>query len=75
MLVGISTAAYFGLAIVGWGGFGFAGFFSHPARVVLAIVTLAMVVVAAFAGGNLSLGLREDRANRWVIAVFALVGF
>ena len=73
MLVGIGTAAYLGLAILGWGGL--AAFFSHPALVVLAIVTLAMAVVAAFAGGNLSPGLKEDRANRWVIAVFGLVGF
>jgi protein-S-isoprenylcysteine O-methyltransferase Ste14 len=72
MLVGISTAAYLGLAILGWGGL--AAFFSHPARVLLAIVTLAMAFVAAFAGGNLSPGLREDRGNRWVIGVFALVG-
>jgi protein-S-isoprenylcysteine O-methyltransferase Ste14 len=73
MLVGIGTAAYLALAILGWGGL--AAFFSHPALVVLAIVTLAMAVVAAFAGGNLSPGLKEDRANRWVIAVFGLVGF
>lgn len=72
ILVGIGTAAYLGLAVLGWGGL--AAFFSHPARLVLAIVLFAMAIVAAFAGGNLSSGLREDRANRWVIAVFALVG-
>jgi protein-S-isoprenylcysteine O-methyltransferase Ste14 len=72
MLVGIGTAAYLGLAILGWGGL--EAFFSHPALVVLAFVTLAMAVMAAFAGGNLSPGLGEDRANRWVIGVFGLVG-
>jgi protein-S-isoprenylcysteine O-methyltransferase Ste14 len=72
ILVGVGTAAYLGLAVLGWGGL--AAFFSHPARLVLAIVLFAMAIVAAFAGGNLSSGLREDRANRWVIAVFALVG-
>jgi hypothetical protein len=72
MLVGVSVVAYFALAVLGWGGL--AAFFSHPARVALAIVTLAMAVVAMFAGGNLSPGVHEDRANRWVIGVFTLVG-
>ncbi len=66
-----STAAYLGLAILGWGG---APFFSNPARIALAIVTFAMALVAMFAGGNLSPGVREDRGNRWVIAAFALIG-
>ena len=30
--------------------------------------------VALFSGGNLSPGEREDRANRWVILAFALIG-
>ena len=29
---------------------------------------------ALFSGGNLSPGEREDRANRWVIVAFALIG-
>jgi protein-S-isoprenylcysteine O-methyltransferase Ste14 len=29
---------------------------------------------ALFSGGNLSPGEREDRANRWVIAAFGLIG-
>jgi protein-S-isoprenylcysteine O-methyltransferase Ste14 len=71
VLVVLSTAAYLGLAILGWGG---ASFFSNPARIVLTIVTLAMGLVAIFAGGNVSPGVREDRGNRWVIAVFAVIG-
>jgi protein-S-isoprenylcysteine O-methyltransferase Ste14 len=70
-LVVLSTAAYLGLAVLGWGG---TAFFSNPARTVLAIVALAMGVVAMFAGGNLSPGVREDRGNRWVIAAFAVIG-
>jgi len=66
-----STAAYLGLAILGWGG---ASFFLNPARIALAIVTLAMGVAAMFAGGNVSPGVREDRGNRWVIAAFAVIG-
>ena len=30
--------------------------------------------VALFSGGNLSPGVREDRANRWVIVAFGLIG-
>jgi protein-S-isoprenylcysteine O-methyltransferase Ste14 len=71
-LVVVGTAAYLGLAILGWGGF--AAFFSHPALIALVIVLFALSGVALFAGGNLSPGVREDRANRWVIVAFALVG-
>jgi protein-S-isoprenylcysteine O-methyltransferase Ste14 len=72
-LVILSAAVYFGLAILGWGGF--ALFFSNPARIALAVVFLAMSGVAFFAGGNLSPGVREDRTNRWVIGAFAIIGF
>jgi len=71
LIVG-GTAAYLGLAILGWGGF--AAFFSHPALVALAIVLFALSGAALFAGGNLSSGEREDRGNRWVLAVFAVIG-
>lgn len=64
--------AYLGLAVLGLGGF--AAFFSHPALVVIALSTLAMSVVALFTEGNLSSGVREDRANRWVLPAFGLIG-
>jgi protein-S-isoprenylcysteine O-methyltransferase Ste14 len=66
------TAAYLGLAILGWRGF--AAFFCHPAFVALAITLFAMSVTAFFAGGNLSPGEREDRANRWVLIAFGVLG-
>src|SRR5262245_27823374 len=66
------TLAYLGLAILGWGGF--AAFFAHPARTALALVLIVLAGAALFSHGNLSPGEREDRGNRWVIAVFALVG-
>ncbi len=72
VLVVLGTAAYAGLAILGWGGF--AAFFSHPALTALAVVLFALAAVALVAGGNLSSGVREDRANRWVLLVFAVVG-
>jgi protein-S-isoprenylcysteine O-methyltransferase Ste14 len=68
----ITTLAYLGLAILGWGGF--AAFFSHPPLIAVAIIPLVLSSVAVFSGGNLSPGVREDRANRWVIAAFGLIG-
>jgi protein-S-isoprenylcysteine O-methyltransferase Ste14 len=72
MLTIVGSAAYLGLAVLGWGGP--AAFFSHPALVALAAVTFVMAVAAFFAGGNLSTGVREDRGNRWVIAAFGAIG-
>jgi protein-S-isoprenylcysteine O-methyltransferase Ste14 len=68
----VGTLAYLGLAILGWGGF--AAFFSHPPLIVLAIVLVALATAALFSEGNLSPGEREDRANRWVIAAFGVIG-
>ena len=73
LLVAIGSCAYAGLAVLGWGGF--RSFFSHPAFVALVVVLLALSVVASFAGGNLSAGVREARGNRWVIPVFVIIGF
>jgi protein-S-isoprenylcysteine O-methyltransferase Ste14 len=69
----IGTCAYASLAILGWDGL--RPFFSHPALIALVVVTIALSVVSFFAGGNLSAGVREARGNRWVIAVFAVIGF
>jgi protein-S-isoprenylcysteine O-methyltransferase Ste14 len=66
------TLAYLGLAILGWGGL--ATFFAHPSRIALTIVLFALSGAALFSGGNLSAGEHEDRANRWVIAAFGLIG-
>jgi protein-S-isoprenylcysteine O-methyltransferase Ste14 len=66
------TLAYLGLAILGWGGL--ATFFAHPSRIALTIVLFALSGAALFSGGNLSPGEHEDRANRWVIAAFGLIG-
>src|SRR5260370_14958176 len=71
-LVLASTAVYFSLAVLGWGGF--APFFSHPALTALAVATAILAVVSCFAGGNLSSGVREDRSNRWVLIAFGLIG-
>src|SRR4029453_3107047 len=68
----VATLAYLGLALLGWGGF--AAFFSHPALIALTIVGFVLSGIALFSSGNLSSGEREDRANRWVLAVFGLIG-
>jgi protein-S-isoprenylcysteine O-methyltransferase Ste14 len=67
-----AVLAYLGLAILGRGGF--AAFFSHPALVALTVATFALAGVALLSQGNLSAGEREDRANRWVITAFGLIG-
>lgn len=73
LLVAMGSCGYAGLAVLGWGGF--RSFFSHPAFIALVVVLLALSVVASFAGGNLSAGVREARGNRWVIPVFVIIGF
>lgn len=67
-----TTLAYLGLAVLGWGGF--AAFFSHPALVVIVLATLVLAALALCTEGNLSPGEREDKANRWVLAVFGVLG-
>src|SRR5262245_53772616 len=68
----VSVSAFFGLAILGSGGIG--PFLAHPARVALALLTLPMTLAALFSQGNLSPGEREDRDNRWVLAIFSALG-
>ena len=38
------------------------------------VVGFALGVAALFSQGHLGAGEREDRSNRWVIAVFGVVG-
>src|SRR5262245_4833080 len=68
----LGACAYTGLAILGWGGF--RPFFSHPALTALVAVLFALSILSFFAGGNVNAGVREDRGNRWVIAVFVIIG-
>jgi protein-S-isoprenylcysteine O-methyltransferase Ste14 len=72
VLVVVSAALYFGLAILGWGGV--RAFFSHAALIALVVATAALVIAAYMAGGNVSPGVREDRGNRWVVGAFAVIG-
>jgi protein-S-isoprenylcysteine O-methyltransferase Ste14 len=65
-----SAGVYLALAILGWGGV--AAFFSHQGLTALAVATGVLVIVAYFAGGNVSPGIREDRGNRWVFVGFGV---
>ena len=69
----IGVCAYTGLAVLGWGGL--RPFFSHAALMALVVVLFALSILSFFAGGNVNAGVREDRGNRWVIAVFMVIGF
>jgi len=68
----VSVLVFLGLAILGWGGF--AAFFAHPALTAVVVITVLQTIFALFSGANLSPGEREDRANRWVLAAFGVLG-
>jgi len=66
------TAAYIGLAVLGWGGLG--AFFSHLPLLVVAVATFVLAGLGLFTQANLSRGEREDRYNRWVLIAFGVLG-
>ena len=68
----VATAVCSGLGVLGWGGFD--AFFSHPPLLALSLITLALVAAGMFTAGNVSSGKQEARNNRWVLAVFAVIG-
>jgi len=63
------------LAIVIFAEGGWRPVLAAPALVAFLIVSLALFVAANFTVASLSRGVREDRENRWVIPVFAVLGF
>jgi protein-S-isoprenylcysteine O-methyltransferase Ste14 len=69
----LTTLVYLWLAVLGCGGF--AAFFSHLSRTVLAIASLLMACAAFFSEANLSSGQREDRSNRWIFLPLLVIGF
>jgi protein-S-isoprenylcysteine O-methyltransferase Ste14 len=72
MLTGlISLLIQFGLAIAGWGGW--APFWAHPAFKGLLWACVVLMVVAAFSGGSMNTGEKEDKGNRWVLAAFGVL--
>ena len=61
----VTTPLYLLLSV--WGEGGFAPFFSKPAVVAVAAITLVAGLASVFTQGNLSTGEREDKTNRWVL--------
>ncbi len=68
----VTTLVYLWLAVLGAGGF--AAFFSHPARTILAVASMVMASAAFFSNVNLSSGEREDRSNRWIFLPLLAIG-
>lgn len=64
----VVAVVQFGIAILSFGGW--SSFFSHRALIALLSVTIGLMAVASFSGGNLSSGQEEDRGNRWVLGAF-----
>lgn len=67
-----SVALFIALALAAGGGFS-AGGFDAP-MTALVVITLSLLVAALFTRASLSGGVREDRANRWVIVALGLLG-
>jgi len=72
LFTSVTLALYLSLAMVGAGGA--ARFFSHPPLVAIAVVTIALGAASLFSEGHIGAGVREDRANRWVIGAFGVLG-
>jgi protein-S-isoprenylcysteine O-methyltransferase Ste14 len=68
----LSIIAYLGLAVAGAGGPG--RFFSCPPLIAVSVVTIALGVASLFSEGHIGSGVREDRSNRWVVAVLGVLG-
>jgi protein-S-isoprenylcysteine O-methyltransferase Ste14 len=68
----LSLVVYLGLAIAGAGGA--ARFFSYLPLIAVTLVTIALGFAALFSEGHLGSGVKEDRSNRWVIAVLGVLG-
>lgn len=68
----VTVTVYLGLAV--WAEGGLQPFFAHRALTGLAVVTYFFALAAAFTPGSLSRGEQEDKANRWVIVAFSVIG-
>jgi protein-S-isoprenylcysteine O-methyltransferase Ste14 len=71
-IVAISTPLFLALPVLGEGGI--AATLAKPAVLAVIAVTAASSIAALFTEGNLSTGVREDRANRWVLVAFGALG-
>lgn len=69
----VYLAIQFALAALGWGGF--RAFLAHSQFVALLVITALLMMASPISSGNVSSGIKEDRANRWVIPALTVVGF
>ncbi len=65
---GLTALALF--AVLLWAEGGVRAVLAQPALVAFVVVSLALFIAAGLTEGNLSSGVREDMANRWVLAAF-----
>jgi protein-S-isoprenylcysteine O-methyltransferase Ste14 len=70
--IAIGMLFNFGLAVLGWDGF--AAFVSNPARIALSIALAAMCCAGVISPDNMSRGDHTDRADRWLLVPFAILG-
>lgn len=66
-----SVLVFLGLTILGEGA---RRMFSDDALLAMIVVLFGLTIASLFTEGTISTGVREDRGNRWVLAVFSLVG-
>src|SRR5690348_16440904 len=62
------------LALAAFAAGGIRAFLWRPQFVALALITLAMALASLFTEAGVRTGVREDRGNRWVLAVFGVLG-
>lgn len=67
----LMVSLYLGLAV--WADGGWTAFFSHPALGGLVAVAFVFAFASTLTPATLSPGVREDRANRWVIPAYGAV--
>jgi hypothetical protein len=72
LLALLSSLGFFGLAVLGAGGWN--DFVSKPPLVAVLLIGAALAVAGMFTQGNLSSGEKEDRGNRWVLWAFGILG-
>ncbi|WP_424630174.1 methyltransferase family protein [Bradyrhizobium sp. SYSU BS000235] len=68
----LSSLAFFGLAVLGAGGWN--DIVSKPPLVAVLLIGAALAIAGLFTQGNLDTGVKEDRGNRWVLRAFGILG-
>lgn len=69
----LSSLGFFGLAVLGAGGWN--DFVAKPPLVAVLLIGVTFSIAAMFTQGNLESGVKEDRGNRWVLWAFGILGF